>query len=55
MKRIVTVRIGSMERRLRCHCRALGTRYVDRSQCYVHGGPQPRLADIAPVEVKEAA
>ncbi len=44
--RTLRVRIGTAEVALRCHCRRLGVRYVDRSECYVHGGGQPYVIDM---------
>lgn len=44
--RNVRVRIGTAEVALRCHCRVFGRRYIDRSECYVHGGGQPYVIDM---------
>ncbi len=44
--RNIRVRIGTAEVALRCHCRVFGQRYVDRSECYVHGGGQPYVIDM---------
>ncbi len=56
--RNVVVRIGTAEVALRCHCRRVGRRYVDRSECYVHGGGQPYVIDMdqprRPWDVPEA-
>ena len=44
--RNIRVRIGTAEVALRCHCRRFGHRYIDRSECYVHGAGQPYVIEM---------